>query len=149
MYNRILISTDGSDVGHRGVDHGLSLAMNLGSPVSIVTVSERFPVYSGGVGYDFSWSDAALTEYSEKQSQAAEAILRVAKQTAERLGVSAETVHLPDAQVAEAIVACARERGCGLIVMASHGRRGLGRLMLGSKTSEVLLHSDIPVLVVR
>lgn len=149
MYERILISTDGSNLAQTGVDHGLSLAKVLGIPVTIATVSEKFPVYSGGVGYDFSWSSAALDEYAQGKKAAAEAILGSALGSAERLGVPAETVHLPDAQVAEALIACARERGCGLIVMASHGRRGIQRMMLGSNTSEVLTHSDIPVLVVR
>ncbi|PBN42250.1 universal stress protein [Sphingobium sp. D43FB] len=149
MYNRILISTDGSEVGQKGVDHGIALAKALGIEATVVTVTERFPVYSSGVGYDLSWSDTVLAEYSDGQKKAADGILASVRQTAERLGVSAETLHVPDAQVAEAIIAAARERNCGLIVMASHGRRGLGRLMLGSKTSEVLAHSEIPVLVVR
>jgi nucleotide-binding universal stress UspA family protein len=149
MYNRILISTDGSEVAQKGVDHGLALAKALGIAVTIITVTERFPVYSSGVGYDLAWSDAALTEYSEAQKKTADSILASASQLAERMGVSAETLHVPDAEVAEAIIAAAQGRNCGLIVMASHGRRGMRRLMLGSKASEVLTHSDIPVLVVR
>lgn len=149
MYNRILISTDGSELGQKGVDHGLALAKALGVEVTLITVTERFPVYSSGVGYELSWSDAALTEYADGQKKMADAILASARQAAERAGVSVETVHAPDALVGEAIIAAAQERNCGLIVMASHGRRGLGRLMLGSKTSEVLTHSEIPVLVVR
>lgn len=149
MYNRILISTDGSELSQKGIDHGLALAKALGLPATIVTVTERFPVYSSGVGYDFAWSSSALDEYTDGQSKVADAILGHAVQSAERLGVQVETVHVPEADVADAIISGARKRDCGLIVMASHGRRGLGRLMLGSKTSEVLLHSDIPVLVVR
>ena len=149
MYNRILISTDGSEVAQKGVDHGLSLAKALGLEATIVTVTERFPVYSGGVGYDFSWSTPALTEYAEGQKKEADAILAAARQSAERLGVSAETVHVPEAQVAEAIISTAGEHNCDLIVMASHGRRGIRRMMLGSQTAEVLANSEIPVLVVR
>ncbi|AMK26116.1 universal stress protein [Sphingobium sp. TKS] len=149
MYDRILISTDGSDLAKKGVDHGLALAKALGVDVIIVTVTERFPVFSSGAGYDLAWSDAALSEYAQGQKQAADGILLGAKQAADALGVTAATLHVPDAEVGEAIIAAAREGGCGLIVMASHGRRGLGRLMLGSKASEVLTHSDIPVLVVR
>ena len=149
MYNRILISTDGSELSQKGIDHGLALAKALGLPATIVTVTERFPVYSSGIGYDFAWSNSALDEYTDGQSKVADAILSHAVQSAERFGVPVETVHIPDGDVADAIISSARERGCGLIVMASHGRRGLGRLMLGSKASEVLLHSDIPVLVVR
>ena len=149
MYNRILISTDGSEIAQKGVDHGLALAKALGIDVTVITVTERFPVYSSGVGYDLAWSDAALNEYAQGQKKAADSILSDARQSAERLGVTADTLHVPDAEVAEAIIAAAKGRKCGLIVMASHGRRGLGRLMLGSKASEVLTHSDIPVLIVR
>ena len=149
MYNRILISTDGSELAQKGVDHGLALAKALGIEVTIITVTERFPVYSSGASYDFAWSGAALSEYAEGQKMAAAGILARARQSAERLGVEAETLHVPDAEVAEAIIAASHSRKCGLIVMASHGRRGLGRLMLGSKASEVLNHSDIPVLLVR
>lgn len=149
MYTRILISTDGSELGQKGVEQGLALAKALGSAVTIVTVTERFPIYSSGIGYDVSWSDAAVDEWATGNQKAAEAILAAASQAATRLGVSADVVHLPDANVAEAIISAAQDRGCELIVMASHGRRGLGRLVLGSKTSEVLSHSHIPVLVVR
>lgn len=149
MYNRILISTDGSEVGQKGVDHGLALAKSLGAAITIITVTERFPAYSSGVGYDLSWSDSALAEYADSQKKAADAILANALQAAERLGLSAEPLHVPNAQVGEAIIAAAQERSCDLIVMASHGRRGFRRLVLGSKASEVLTHSEIPVLVVR
>ena len=149
MYNRILISTDGSEIAQKGVDHGLALAKALGVDVTIITVTERFQVYSGVVGYDLAWSGAVLDEYAAGQKKAADSILSGARQSAERLGVTADTLHVPDAEVAEAIIAAAKERNCGLIVMASHGRRGLQRLMLGSKASEVLTHSDIPVLIVR
>ncbi len=149
MYKHILIATDGSDLGQKGVEHGLALAKALGVEVTIVTVTERFPVYSSGAGYDLAWSDRALSEYSESQKASAEAILTHAKRSADELGVTAATQHVPDAEVGEAIISTAQQRDCGLIVMASHGRRGLGRLMLGSKASEVLAHTEIPVLVVR
>ncbi|KFG88995.1 Universal stress protein [Sphingobium herbicidovorans NBRC 16415] len=149
MYNRILIATDGSEIAQKGVDHGLALAKTLGVEVTIITVTERFPVYTSGAGYDLAWSGAALAEYSEGQTKVADSILAAAKQSAQRLGVTADTLHVPETEVAEAIITAAQERNCDLIVMASHGRRGLGRLMLGSKASEVLTHTDIPVLVVR
>ena len=64
-------------------------------------------------------------------------------------GIEAETVYLEDAHAAEAIIETAKTHDCTIIVMSSHGRRGLGRLLLGSVTSEVLNHSSVPVLVVR
>lgn len=149
MYNRILIATDGSELGQKGLDHGLSLAKAVGAEAIVITVSEPLPVYTGGVGFDIAWTGAALPEYVEVQRKAADDMLASAQQAARRVGVPIETLHVPDAQVAEAIIAAAKDRDCALIVMASHGRRGLGRLMLGSKTSEVLTHTGIPVLVVR
>lgn len=149
MYNRILISTDGSELGQKGVDHGLSLAKALGCEAMVITVTERFPVYPSAAGYGLAWSDVALTEYAEAQKQVGDGILASARESGSQLGVAVATLHVPDAQVAEAIIAAARDHGCDLIVMASHGRRGIGRLMLGSKTAEVVTHSEIPVLVVR
>ena len=74
---------------------------------------------------------------------------RLSFTAADRIGVTAETVLLENALPAEAIIETARARDCSLIAMASHGRRGLGRLMMGSVTAEVLAHSAVPVLVVR
>lgn len=149
MYKHILVSTDGSEVGARGLDHGLSLAKALGSRVTVITVTERFPVYPDGLTVAYAMSDSLMTEYAAGQKEAAGAILAAAKQSADRIGVPVETLHLPNAQPAEAIIEAAKSLGCSLVVMSSHGRRGLGRLVLGSVTSEVLAHSPVPVLVVR
>jgi nucleotide-binding universal stress UspA family protein len=149
MYGHILISTDGSEVSQKGVTEGLALAKALGARATLITVTENFPMYSGGLGFDYSISEASLAEYAEGQNKSAASILASAKGSAEHHGIAVDTVHVSNAQVADAIIATAKDRGCGLIVMASHGRRGFGRLMLGSKTSEVLTHSAIPVLVVR
>lgn len=149
MYKHILISTDGSDVAQKGVDHGLSLAKSLGAKVTIVTVTERFPIYAGASGAGWVPGPNEMAEYETGQKRAAESVLGEAKAAADKLGVDADTLHVPDAQPAEAIIATAKERNCSLIAMSSHGRRGLGRLLLGSQTSEVLSHSPVPVLVVR
>lgn len=149
MYKHILISTDGSEVSQKGVDHGLSLAKGLGAKVTIVTVTERFPIYAGAAGAGWVPGPNEMAEYDAAQKAAADKVLADAKAAADRLGVEAETVHVPEAQPAEAILATAKDRGCSLIAMSSHGRRGLGRLLLGSQTSEVLAHSPVPVLVVR
>lgn len=150
MYNHILITTDGSEVAQKGVDHGLALAKALGAQVTIITATERLQAYYPGVtGFEFDVNGTITADYMAEQKRAADATLDAAKQSAERLGITAETVHVPTAQPAEAIVETAKARNCSLIVMASHGRRGLGRLMLGSQTAEVLAHSPVPVLVVR
>lgn len=149
MYDHILISTDGSEVAKKGVDHGLSLAKALGARATIITVTERLPVYPGMGGFEYPFNDTLIADYATAQKEAADVILAAAKQSADRLGVPAETLHVPDGQPAEAILEAAKARNCSLIAMASHGRRGLGRLILGSNTAEVLAHSPVPVLVVR
>lgn len=146
MYQHILISTDGSEVAHKGVDHGLTLAKGLGAKVTIVTVTERLPVHAGVHG---GLSAFAFDGYAAGQKETAEKILAAAKSAADRMGVEAETVYLENALPAEAIIETAKARSCSLIAMSSHGRRGLGRLILGSVTSEVLAYSPVPVLVVR
>ena len=108
--------------------------------------TERWPVYAGP---DWIPGPTEMAEYDARQKEAAAKVLADVQAAAERLGVDAETVHVPEALPAEAIIATANERHCNLIVMASHGRRGLRRLLLGSQTSEVLLSSPVPVLVVR
>jgi nucleotide-binding universal stress UspA family protein len=146
MYKRILISTDGSEVAQKGVDHGLFLAKSIGAKVTIVTVTERFPISASP-----HWipGPAEIAAFEARQKEVAMKDLADVKAAADRLGVDAETVHVPEAQPAEAIIAIAKKRECNLIVMASHGRRGLHRLLLGSQTSEVLVGSPVPVLVVK
>lgn len=150
MYKHILISTDGSETAQRGVEHGLALAKDQSAKVTLITVTESFPMYGDGVALAYGGASASMmADYAAGQQAAANAILAAAKQAADQLGVPAETVHAPDASPADAILEAATARECDLIVMASHGRRGVRRLLLGSKTSEVLTRSPVPVLVVR
>lgn len=149
MYKHILIATDGSELAQKGLGHGLALAKSLGSKVTIITVTEPFPVY--GMAGEFGWvgSPADVESYKNGSKEFARKVLSAAKAAADKAGVKAEVLHIDDSTPADAIVAIAKERGNDLIVMASHGRRGIGRLLLGSQTSEVLTHSTVPVLVVR
>lgn len=149
MYKHILISTDGSDVAQKGVDHGLSLAKSLGARVTIVTVTEPFPFHASAAGAGWVPGPTDIAGYEEGQKRFADRVTAAVKEAAGKLGLEASTLHVPDARPAEAIIDAAKSEGCSLIVMASHGRRGLGRLLLGSQTAEVLAHSPVPVLVVR
>ena len=146
MYQNILVSTDGSDLARKGLDHALALARSLGAKVTIITVTERLPVYAG---FDGGLTALAYSDYTESQRAGGEQVLSAAKEVAAGSGVAVETVLIENALPADAIIATAKARGCDLIAMASHGRRGLGRLVLGSVTAEVLAHSETPVLVVR
>jgi nucleotide-binding universal stress UspA family protein len=145
MYTNILLSTDGSDVARKGVEHGLTLAKALNAKATVITVTEGHPIdYPGWVPTkaEFESFDAACKERAGK-------VLDEAQAMAEQVGIAAESVHVPNAHPATAIAEAAKSRGCDLIVMASHGRRGLRRLLLGSQTSEVLLNGNVPVLVVH
>ncbi|CDN95864.1 MULTISPECIES: universal stress protein [Hyphomicrobiales] len=146
MYQHILIATDGSELAQKGVAHGLSLAKSLGARVTFVTVTEPFPVYAGD-GWAFGAED--IDRYDADQQKFAQDIFDALKEPADKTGVTYATRHVPGRRPAEAILEVAAEDGCSLIVMTSHGRRGLGRLLLGSQTSEVVSHSPVPVLVVR
>jgi nucleotide-binding universal stress UspA family protein len=148
MYKHILIATDGSDVGQKGVDHGLALAKALSAKVTVVTVSETFGMFATD-GFGYVPTASMVADLRAGQEEAANTILAQAKQAAAQLGISADTLHVPDGQPGEAIIDAATSRGCDLIVMGSHGRRGLGRLVLGSKAAEVVSHGSVPVLVVR
>jgi len=150
MYDHILISTDGSEVAQKGIDHGLSLAKSLGARVTVVMVTEGFPIYAQ-TGMTGAWipGPTEMAQYEAGQKEMVQEVLAAVAAAAKQLGVSADTVHVPEGYPAEAIVDTAKARDCSLIVMGSHGRRGLRKLVLGSQTSEVLAHSPVPVLVVR
>jgi nucleotide-binding universal stress UspA family protein len=147
MYTDILLSTDGSDVARKGVKHGLALAKALNTKATVITVTEPLPVveyvsgHAGGGISQQDW-DAACKVRAGK-------VLDEARAMAEQIGISVELLHVSDAHPATAIIETAKSRGCDLIVMASHGRRGIRKLLLGSQTSEVLADGSVPVLVVR
>jgi nucleotide-binding universal stress UspA family protein len=90
-----------------------------------------------------------VADYDECMAAAADRILWGMDQTAKKMGVSCATLHVKDRHPAEGIIEAAKERGCDLIVMASHGRRGISRVLLGSQAMKVVTLSPIPVLVCR
>ena len=146
MYKHILVPTDGSELAQKGVDHALALAKGLGSKVTIITATEPFPIMYGD-----AWvpNPEDYESFAEENRKAASDLLERTKANAEKLGVEATIEYIPDQNAATAIVGAAKNLGCDLIVMSSHGRRGIVRALLGSQTAEVLGQSTIPVLVVR
>lgn len=149
MYKHILLPTDGSDIAQAGVDHGLALACRHGGRITVVTVTEPLGGQFAFASELWSPSDEETAAFDETQARIAERILAPVKQKAEALGLAVETMHVPWRRVAGALVDAAREKGCSLIVMSSHGRTGMNRIMLGSQTAEVLATAEVPVLVVR
>ena len=149
MYKHILIATDGSDLAQKGLEQGLELAAKLGSKVTVLTVTEPFPMMATASSAGWIASPKDVEIYNENQAGQAQSILKAAGETAAKYGVAAELKHIDDRWPAEAITDFSEKSDVDLIVMTSHGRRGLGRLLLGSQTSEVLTHTKTAILVVR
>ena len=149
MYSRILIATDGSELARKGLDQGLALAKALGSSVTVVTVSEPWtPMGVDAAG--LAVTEYALADEYEKAAEVAgKDILAKAAKAAETAGVPCQTVYLSRRYPADGIIESATSTNAELIVMASHGRRGIQRVLLGSQATQVLTHSKVPVLVVR
>jgi nucleotide-binding universal stress UspA family protein len=146
MYRHILIPTDGSKLAHNAVVHGLLLAKTVGAKVTVLTVEASFnpsdvPASRGNL------MSAAFEEYAKHAREHAESILNAAADDAKGEGVQCETVQVIQDHPYKAIVAAAKDNGCDLIVMASHGRGGIAAIVLGSVTAKVLTHTSIPVLV--
>jgi nucleotide-binding universal stress UspA family protein len=145
MYKQILIPTDGSDLSRKAIQHGIALAKSEGAKVLGMTVTVPFHV--------FATDPETLTDtpvsYQKRVAAMAEKHLGQIKTAAATAGVGCDVVNLEHEQPYQAIVDTAKKNGCDLIVMASHGRRGVSALVLGSETVKVLTHSVIPVLVYR
>jgi nucleotide-binding universal stress UspA family protein len=145
MYKHILIATDGSDLADKAVLHGLALAKAVHAQVTLLTVTD--PVWSVvpvEAAISFPYDD-----YQKSMAAMAERILASVADAATTRDVKYTIKHAKDQFPAEGIIAAAKEGGCDLIVMASHGRRGLARLVLGSQAATVVVSSTIPVLIYR
>ena len=145
MYEHVLIATDGSEVAQKAVDQGLALAKALNAKVTVITVTEPWfavaPPYGPG--------DFPIEQYDKIAAEGAALILRDVEAAARRAGVACETLHVKDKFAAAGIIETARDHGCDIIVMSSHGRRGLTRLLLGSQANKVVTSSTVPVLICR
>jgi len=145
MYKHILVPTDGSLLANKAVRDGAALAKTLGAQMTIVTVSAPFHVLTT----DTQMIEDTPAAYKTRIVAAAQKILSDAAASAKSGGVSCTTLHCEHEHPYQAIIDTAGSKGCDLIVMASHGRRGISALVLGSETVKVLTHSKIPVLVHR
>jgi nucleotide-binding universal stress UspA family protein len=145
MYKHLLIATDGSELAQKAVEHGLKLVEALNAQATVITVTEPQDTLVAGDAITVLPRDA----YDETVTVSAMRILNSVKSIAKTRGQSCDTVHIKDRFPADGIVEFAAEKGCDLIVMASHGRRGLRRLLLGSVANEVVTRSTVPVLICR
>lgn len=147
MHQHILIATDGSELAEQAVGHGVDLAKQLGSRVTVLTVTESWSVIE--MTRRAEAGKNPIKEYEDMANAHAQKVLSAASAIAQKAGVEIEAIHVLDRKPAEAIVEAADKHGCDLIVMASHGRSGLNRLLIGSVTARVLALTAIPVLVYR
>jgi nucleotide-binding universal stress UspA family protein len=145
MYKHILIATDGSELANKAQAQGLELAGALKAQVTVLTVTAPFPM----PGYGTIPSEGLIEAYTKATRDSAASIVSAAKAAAAAVGVPCEALHLTQEEPAEAIVDTAQSKGCDLIVMASHGYRGVKRVLLGSVATKVLTHGKTPVLICR
>lgn len=149
MYAHILVAIDGSALADRALDQTITIAKALNSDVTVVTVSEPASVVGAGYYAGTGYIGDPIPGLVEAQEKAARDLLADAEAKVKAAGLPAKTVYVNDSFPAEGIVLTAEKLGVDLIVMGSHGRRGLGRLLLGSQTSNVLAQTKTPVLVTR
>lgn len=147
MYTRILVATDGSTLSNKAVKHATALAAACGAEIVALKVTPRFPqsYFEGSI--PLSAQEAARVEV--QWAADAQAIVDGVVDSAVKAKVKAKGVTVRSDLVSDAIIAAAKKHKVDLIVMASHGRKGIKRLLLGSETQQVLTHTTVPVLVIR
>ncbi|MDT9000496.1 universal stress protein [Paucibacter sp. APW11] len=144
MFKRILVPTDGSDITAKAVATAAAMAKLHGAKIFAISIKEPFP-YSAVS----EMQPTPPQEFFDAQERIAAGRLKEVVAAAEAAGVSAEAHSVEALHAWEAIIEHAKRVEADLVVMASHGRRGVQALLLGSETQKVLTHSTIPVLVVR
>ena len=145
LYKRLLLPTDGSDASRRAIQSGVELAKTLGAEVVAMTATPEFHTFTA----DTAMLEQTREQYADASRAQGQRLLDEAVAAARQAGVPCSGVHIVSDEPYEAILSTAREQMCDLIVMASHGRKGIKGLLLGSETQKVLVHSLIPVLVHR
>lgn len=147
MYKRILVATDGSKLSQKAVEHGLGLADITGAEVVALKVIPRYPqtYFEGGVAL----AAAEISKIEAQWQAEAMEVVNAVKAAGQKREVKVKAITAKSDLVAEAIIAAAKKHKCDLVVMASHGRKGIKRILLGSETQHVLTHSHVPVLVLR
>jgi len=147
MYKRILVPTDGSPLSKKAVRSAVHLASGIGAELIALNVVPRYPTayFEGALTLSPDDVGRVEKEWAERGQELADDARRVA----ERAGIKARGITVFSDLVAESILGAARKHKCDLVVMASHGRKGMKRLLLGSETQHVLTRGEIPVLVLR
>jgi|SRR5689334_1627303 nucleotide-binding universal stress UspA family protein len=145
MFKHILIPTDGSELSEAAVQNGIQLARSLNAKVTGLHVVLPFHVFTTRT----EMLEDTKGQYERESKIQAEQFLNFIKKTAQKAEVRCETEYATSDHPYETIIKTAENRGCDLIVMASHGRRGVQGVLIGSETQKVLTHTKTPVLVVH
>lgn len=147
MYKRILVPTDGSPLSRKAVRSAVDLAASLGAELVALNVVPRYPTafFEGAI----SLAPEDVVRVEKEWAERGQALAGSVEAVARKSGVKARAVTMSSDLVAESVLAAVRKHKCDLVVMASHGRKGLRRLLLGSETQHVLTHGQVPVLVLR
>ena len=148
MYKHILVPTDGTKLSDKAIRSAVDLAAIVGAKLTGLHV---LPPYNLAIsGYEIApVVVVSPAEYRKASAKAAKSALDKVEKAARAAGVTFASLSVTDEHPWEAIVRSATDRKCDLIVMASHGRRGISAVLLGSETQKVLTHSKLPVIVVR
>ena len=144
MFKRILVPTDVSELSNKAIAAAIEIARNLGASLVGMTALEPYS-YSNLSEY----RPETLDDYESRMDQLGAQRLAKLADAAASAGVGVETIAIQACSPYEAIIDTAKAKECDLIVMASHGRRGLNAILLGSETQKVLTHSAVPVMVYR
>ena len=147
MYQRILVTTDGSALSKKAVKSAISLAALCGAELVALTVVPRYPqsYFEGGIALQAEEVGRVETQWADDGQSVVEAV----KKAAQAKGVVTQAMTVKSDVVSDAILAAAKKLQCDLIVMASHGRKGLNKIFIGSETQKVLAHTTLPVMVLR
>ena len=145
MFKHILIPTDGSDLSNIAIANGVKFAKEINAKITGLTVTTPYNYYAVESVQVTDTPD----QYAADMKIVAERNLKVLREAAAQAGVACELVHRISDHPYEEIVNTAQDRGCDVIFQASHGRRGVRALLMGSETNKVLTHTKIPVLVFR
>lgn len=149
MFKKIVVGTDGSDLGNKALHQAVDLAKLTEAHIFVVTATDPVATGIGSGGFGTIDAGAIVAQLEETYAEQAKAILTAATNICKERGIPISTTHAPRHRPADAILEVAETEGADLIVMGSHGRRGLQRLLLGSQAAEVLSKATVPVLIAR
>ena len=143
MFKHILLPTDGSSLSEAAIHKGIQFSKSIGARVTAFYAMPEFHIFT----YKTEMLEDTKEQFARDSKAHAAKYLGVIEEAANEAGVACDTVLATSDEPYEAIIQTARDRGCDLIMMASHGRRGVRALLLGSETHKVLTHTTLPVLV--